>query len=237
MPPLFVSRRTLRHRKGPMAINTDWALDSGGFSELSMYGKWETGPDEYIEEVRKWHGWGRMAWAAAQDWMCEPVILQKTGKSVKDHQILTIDNYLYLKGNAPEIPWTPVIQGWEPSQYEEHVKMYSSVGVDLTKNKLVGIGSVCRRQHTFEIECLIKKLHSQGLKLHGFGFKLLGLKKVADYLESADSLAWSFAGRRSPPLEGHKHKNCANCKDFALLWRNKLMQTLSEEQQKFNEYY
>lgn len=237
MPPLFVSRRTLRHRKGPMAIDTEWALDSGGFSELSMYGKWETSPDDYIEEVRKWYGWGRMSWAAAQDWMCEPVILQKTGKTVKEHQILTIENYQYLREKSPDLPWTPVIQGWEPQQYKEHVKMYLSSGIDLSQQKVVGIGSVCRRQHTSEIENLIKDLHGEGLRIHGFGFKLLGLKRVADYLESADSLAWSFAGRRSPPLEGHSHKNCANCKEFALLWRSKLMSTLSEEHRIYNEDY
>jgi hypothetical protein len=51
-------------------------------------------------------------------------------------------------------------------------------------------------------------------------------------LVSADSMAWSYAARRAPPLPGHDkpgngrprgHKNCANCADWALSWRSDIV--------------
>lgn len=46
--PLFISHRRLARLKRtlPVAI-APWALDSGGFSELSLYGGWKTTPSEY----------------------------------------------------------------------------------------------------------------------------------------------------------------------------------------------
>lgn len=40
-------------------------------------------------------------------------------------------------------------------------------------------------------------LASEGLRLHGLGFKLKGLASAVQYLASADSLAWSYAARRT----------------------------------------
>jgi len=46
--PLFVSRRRLlRVKRGPPRARCAWALDSGGFSELSMYGEWRTSLTQY----------------------------------------------------------------------------------------------------------------------------------------------------------------------------------------------
>jgi hypothetical protein len=45
---------------------------------------------------------------------------------------------------------------------------------------------------------------------------------AGDALVSADSMAWSARARREAPLPGHPHKNCANCLEFALLWRGAL---------------
>ena len=83
--PLFVSRRTLAGRTTlPRAVGT-WALDSGGFTELQMYGRWEMSARTYAAEVRRFRDEiGGMAWAAPQDWMCEPWILEKTGLTVAD---------------------------------------------------------------------------------------------------------------------------------------------------------
>jgi hypothetical protein len=112
-----------------------------------------------------------------------------------------------------------VLQGWEPVDYFAHVAMYWTAGVDLWFVPVVGVGSVCRRQHTEEAEAFLRGLAALGLRLHGFGFKAQGLPHVADILQSSDSLAWSYAARRSPPLPGCKgHKNCANCERYALRW-------------------
>lgn len=220
--PLFISARRLRKIKAkfPKAITT-WALDSGGFSEISMYGAWKTTPEQYVAEVRKWsQAIGGMEWAAIQDWMVEPHMLAITGKKVADHQRLTVESYLKLRELAPEINWTPVIQGWTWGDYEDCVRLYEANGVDLFKLPLVGIGSVCRRQNTMRASMIIKDFASQGMKLHGFGFKKEGLESCWGALASADSLAWSDSAVHNPPrweCRG-KHKHCNNCPEYALEW-------------------
>src|SRR5206468_1710371 len=63
--PLFVSHRTLGPRKSLPKASHRWALDSGGFTELSMHGKWLTGVDEYVEAVHRYsERIGLLAWAA-----------------------------------------------------------------------------------------------------------------------------------------------------------------------------
>lgn len=108
----------------------------------------------------------------------------------------------------------------------KHRAMYESAGVDLKREKIVGVGSVCRRNKTTEIWQIAESL--KDLKLHGFGVKTSGIDVAARYFTSTDSMAWSFAARRSPPLLGHdsRHINCANCVDYALMWRDNLISKL-----------
>ncbi|MFG2864697.1 hypothetical protein [Streptomyces sioyaensis] len=82
--------------------------------------------------------------------MCEPQILAKTGQTVYDHQCRTVASYLNLMWHDDELPWMPVLQGWTLDDYLRCVDMYASMGVDLTLEPLVGLGSVCRRQSTKE---------------------------------------------------------------------------------------
>lgn len=224
--PLFLSRRILHRRKSHHKAKGPWALDSGGFTELSMFGKWTTGPEQYIDEVRLFKDKiGNMDWASIQDWMCEPHILKNTGKSVKEHQKLTVSNYLHLLEKAPDIQWTPVVQGWTLEDYLSHVKMYAASGVLLERLPVVGCGSVCRRQHSDEIYLILQALKDKGLNLHGFGIKTRGLIKSKSFLVSADSMSWSFTARMSSVLPEHegRHKNCANCFEFAMKWRENLI--------------
>lgn len=205
----------------PRAV-CDWALDSGGFSELSLYGEWRTGIEAFIAQVRRCRdGIGRLQWAAPMDWMCEPVMLERTRLTVAEHQRRTTENYLELRQRAPELPFIPVLQGWQPDDYQRHVDQYDRAGVDLAALPVVGLGTVCRRQHTREAEEIVRGL--AGLRLHGFGFKMTGLARAADSLVSADSLAWSYNARMNPPLPGCRHKNCANCPRWALAWRTRLL--------------
>jgi hypothetical protein len=226
--PLFLSRRTLAPRKTlPHALGR-WALDSGGFSELSMHGEWRTPARQYVEEVRRFRDEiGGMDWAAIQDWMCEPFITEKTGLSVAEHQKRTIESLLDLRSRAPDLPWTPVLQGWRSVDYLRHAEAYSLAGIDLRKEPIVGVGSVCRRQSGVDAARVLWRLHTLGIRLHGFGVKLGGLASSADVLTSADSMAWSFGARRSAPLPGCTHKNCANCLRFALEWREKVLATIA----------
>lgn len=232
--PLFLSRRRLTGRRTYPRALAPWALDSGGFSELSLHGTWgNVPPGLYIEEVRRFsEEMGNLEWAAIQDWMCEPQITAKTmptmphAEAVRWHQALTIHSYKGLADLAPEIPWAPVLQGWEIRDYHRHLEMYDKAGVDLRKFPVVGVGSVCRREGTREAEEIMRGLAAYGLKLHGFGVKISGLKRYSDCLVSADSMAWSFGARYSPPLEGCTHKNCANCIKYAVMWREQLLKEI-----------
>ena len=227
--PLFVSTKRLQDikRKFPKAIGR-WALDSGGFTELSMHGRWTIEPQRYIEQVRFYQETiGNMDWAAPQDWMCEPWIVAKTGLDVLEHQRRTVSNFIHLKELGPELHIIPVLQGWQMDDYLTHLSMYEAAGLDLTKFDTVGLGSVCRRQATSDIEMIVRTLYDRGLKLHGFGVKTRGLKRYGQFLKSSDSMAWSFTARRGqiklPECE-HGAKNCANCSAFALTWRERVLE-------------
>lgn len=223
--PLFVSRRTLGAFKRPRPSRVAWALDSGGFSEITIHGRYTVTSAEYAAEVRRFADEiGQLRWAAIMDHMCEPVALAKTGATVEEHQRRTIASCLDLRAIAPDLPWVPVLQGWTPDDYWRHVEMYDRAGVDLAAEPLVGIGSVCRRQDTRPVEELIRDLADTGLRLHGFGFKIEGLRRAGRSLASADSLAWSYAARRRAPLSEcrGRHASCANCPRFALLWRERV---------------
>jgi hypothetical protein len=223
--PLFVSRRRLLRRRSFPRASARWALDSGAFTELSIHGNWTVQPVQYAREARLFsEEIGRLDFAAPQDWMCEPWILEKTGLSLAEHQRRTLRNFLQLQDLAPDIPWIPVLQGWAVHDYWHHVEMYAASGVDLARQPLVGVGSICRRQATRTASGILTSLATvYGLRLHAFGFKTRGLRHSSAYLRSADSMAWSMAARRAgATLPGCSHASCANCLRFALLWRDEL---------------
>ncbi|MEU0428852.1 hypothetical protein ABZ235_35720 [Streptomyces canus] len=246
--PLFISRNRLKKRKTFPRARTAWALDSGGFTELQRHGRWTTTAAEYAAEVRRYaESIGRMAWAAPQDWMCEPWVIfgsrqapaasprwfhgtrAARGLSPGDldrdldaaialHQRYTVANLIERRTIAPDLPFIPVLQGWELRHYLHCAQMYADAGIDLAAEPVVGLGSVCRRQATDEIASIVRQFARRGLRLHGFGVKTAGLGAYADALVSADSMAWSMGARRSDPLPGHSHKSCANCWDWASRW-------------------
>lgn len=228
---LFVSARRLIEikRRLPRAV-APWALDSGGFSELHIHGKWTVSPVAYVAAVRRYAAEiGRLDWAAIQDWMCERTILRKTGLTVARHQARTIDSYEALLDLAPELPWLPVLQGSSADDYLWHRDSYLRRGHDLLKVPAVGIGSVCRRQRCDEVAVLLARLAREGYRLHAFGFKATGLRRSQNDLVSSDSMAWSFHARRNPGhLVPHSHMNCANCLTYALLWRERLLGSLCD---------
>lgn len=223
---LFVSHRRLAGRRTLPRAHVRWALDSGGFSELSLYNEWRATPTEYVAAVRRYdEEIGNLDWAAPQDWMCEPFMTAKTGLSVVEHQRRTVANFVQLSdlwGDDLSNPFMPVLQGWERDDYLRCVDLYERAGVDLTAYPVVGLGSVCRRQATGEIGDIVSALLrlDPGMPLHGFGVKKLGLERYGHMLNTADSMAWSFEARRQPPLPGCTHSNCANCLRYALGWRS-----------------
>jgi hypothetical protein len=225
--PLFISHRRLALRKSlPVALGP-WALDSGGYSELGMYGAWRTGEDEYVEAVERYQAEiGGLAWAAPQDWMCEPKVLAHTGLTVREHQERTVASYLSLRGRGP---FVPVLQGQTLEHYEVCLDLYAQAGVDLRQAPVIGLGTVCRRHRTPEIARIVHSLAEDGLRLHGFGMKSAGVARVAHVLVSADSMAWSTRGRsewhheRRRLCGGHHQGGCGNCQTWALMWRHKVI--------------
>lgn len=225
--PMFVSHRRLARQKTMPRALGPWALDSGGFTELSMFGAWRTTPAEYVAAARRYRDEiGNLAWAAPMDWMCEPFMLDRTGFTVAEHQRRTVDNYLRLRDMAPDVPWVPVLQGWTLPQYQWCADAYERAGVDLTAEPTVGIGSVCRRQSTGQIGAIFAALAARGIRLHGFGVKTLGLAAYAAYAFSADSTGWSARGRREPGCTP-THKTEANCMSFACRWRARVLDILA----------
>jgi hypothetical protein len=221
---------TLKGRKSHHRALGPWALDSGGFTSLSTHGRWLWGADEYVDYVARYaEEIGNLAWAAPMDWMCEPFILEKTGKTVDYHQRSTVENFLALDGRGPFIP---VLQGWEDRDYYRHVELYADAGIDLRERALVGIGSVCRRGGTGAAEEIIGTLTMMGIRLHGFGLKTTALRQVGYLLASSDSFAWSYRARReNVRLPGCEHRGrCAHCLAFALQWRERVLATLDVQQ-------
>lgn len=199
---------------------------------------------------------------APQDWMCEPWVIfgrnqdqppgsparfhgtrearglepgapeQDLDTAVRFHQQKTVNNLIELRQLAPEIPWMPVLQGWTLHHYLQCHALYQAAGINLAAEPIVGLGSVCRRQATSEIDEIVATLHGRGLSLHGFGVKTAGLGDYGPELASADSMAWSYDARRNAPLPGHdtRHKNCANCPDWALAWRQRVLAAINNPQ-------
>lgn len=229
--PIFISNRQLRKYKTLKPAQTTWSLDSGGFTELNMYGKWETTPTTYIADIHRYtQEIGQLDWAAPQDWMCEPQVLKKTGKTIQEHQKLTVENWITLKNLAPDLPIIPALQGWQPDDYLRHRDLYATYGIDLTQQPTVGMGTFCRRASLRPVHKLVWQLHNDGIKMHGFGVKSDGLPQIGHLLQSSDSLAWSYTARFGTGVRcgtSHKAKNCANCHIWANQWANKTISKIA----------
>ncbi|MGW5054970.1 deazapurine DNA modification protein DpdA family protein [Actinokineospora sp. NPDC004072] len=226
--PLLVSHRRLAGRRTLPRASGPWALDSGGFTELSLHGRWRTDTATYVRAVRRYATEiGHLDWAAPRDWMTEPHVLARTGLSLRTHQHRTVTDYLRLRDLAHELPIIPVLQGQTITDYHRCADLYEHHGINLAALPLVGIGSICRRQHTYEVEQIIHALAHRGYRLHAFGAKVLGLSRYATHLTSSDSAAWSFRGRHLPGC-APGHRSESNCLRFALAWHRHLTDRVPE---------
>lgn len=193
----FVSVNRLRNRKSPFKVGR-WIMDSGAFTEVSTHGGYRHSVVEYADQIRRWAGNGQLEAAVAQDYMCEPWIVAKTGLSVEEHQRLTIERYDALVAENLPVPLLPVLQGYRPTDYVRHLRAY---GDRLRPGMWVGVGSVCKRNgRPGEVAAVLAgiKRERPDLRLHGFGLKKTALldPAVRELLFSADSMAWSFSARK-----------------------------------------
>jgi hypothetical protein len=201
-----ISINRIRGRKKSVECE-EVLVDSAAFTELNLYGAYRHGVEDYAAELYRLHTSGvvKIAAVVAQDYMCEPFMLAKTGLTIPDHQRLTIERYDALKaeldrlfGDKCPFPIMPVLQGYAPSDYVRHIEMY---GDRLTPGMWVGVGSVCKRNGDpdaiVEVLSAIHRVRPD-LLLHGFGVKQTALMHpgVRELLATADSMAWSFAARK-----------------------------------------
>jgi hypothetical protein len=175
------------------------------------------------------------------------VVAPGTGLSVAEHQRRTVASYLELTGMWPqfsdaEAPFIPVLQGYAPGDYEACHALYEAAGVDLAAVPLTGIGSVCRRSSAAEIRDVVSVVGGMSLVSHWFGVKLAGVRLAglrtgaevtpSGLLEcgpgSLDSLAWSMDARYGERLPDctHKAAKCGGCREYALRYREKVLEAL-----------
>lgn len=193
----FISVNRLRSRKTIGACR--WIMDSGAFTEVSTHGGYRTTPEEYAAEIRRWAGHGELLAAVAQDWMCEPFVLAKTGLAVADHQRLTIERYdALIACDTGGVYIMPVLQGWHPHEYVRHIEMY---GDRLPHGAWVGVGSICKRNSDPRAILFVLgaiKAVRPDLRPHAFGLKLTALRhrRIRSLVYSADSMSWSYSARK-----------------------------------------
>lgn len=217
LPRVFVSANRLRGRKAPIPAR-EWIMDSGGFSELLNHGAYRESPEQFAENARRWasNGSGKLLAVVSQDFMCAPPVLEKTGGTVAGHQRLTIERYDTLLQLGVGTYLMPVLQGQSPSDFAEHVRAY---GGRLAHGAWVAVGSIqpiSKSPAAVGAVLLAIKAVRPDLRLHGLGLKGASLSDSLCHalLESADSMAWSFAARR----EGRN----GNCASEAVKWVEKM---------------
>lgn len=196
--PAFISINRIRDRKSAFAVG-DWIMDSGAFTTIAKHGGYPEPPETYAAQIKRWSTNGNLLAAVSQDYMCEPHMLEKTGMTVQQHQRLTVERYDAIRAcDTGGVYVMPVLQGYSPSEYIDHLRMY---GDRLADGAWVGVGSVCKRNGDpmaiVMVLSAIKHIRPD-LRLHGFGLKTTALMwgAVRALLHTADSMSWSFAARK-----------------------------------------
>lgn len=207
----FISVNTIRNRKSAFPVN-EWIMDSGAFTTIAKHKGYPQPVSEYADQIRRWKHNGELLAAVSQDYMCEKYMLSLTGLTVEDHQRLTIERYDALIAEDTGVYIMPVLQGYSPGEYVRHIRQY---GDRLKPGMWVGVGSVCKRNANIMAIWMVLdaiKDARPDLRLHGFGLKKTSLQEpiIRNLLESADSMAWSFAARR----EGRNANDWREAKAF-----------------------
>jgi hypothetical protein len=204
VPAAMISIRTLIQRGNFVPKGLDWFMDSGAFTYLLDQGEFPFTVDQYKKYINRFTP---PLWAC-MDYCCEQKVLESTGLSVQDHQQRTTDNGIELIDTAPG--FVMVLQGWEVSDYLHHIDQVRDEGL-LTK--VIGVGSVCRRNATKEILKVLTAIKDNvpdWVNLHGFGVKTDILRHHEAYrlLGSVDTYAWAYNAQRDY-IKGEGYRNFA----------------------------
>lgn len=229
--PLFLSYKWCARARVQALV--PWALDSGGYTQVTRLGRYETSAAEYAAGVQRLaRDVGSLDFAVVQDWPGLPGALEATGLSLHEHQQRTVESYLELRTLAADVTWAPVLTGTTPADYARHAELHEHAGVQLDALPVVTVGALVGRPAPQQ-EAVIDGLGSLGLPLHGLGIKAFTLARTAPLLSSADSHGWSAYGRHEKrPLCAPEaaHKDCRNCLAWALLWAERTVARERSEQ-------
>jgi len=191
-PNVMISHATQNNK--PWFGIDELFVDCGGYSLLKSDA--EHPPlNDYIRYLQRW----QPDRYALRDYPCEPDLLTELNETVTSHQQKTLDDHIEMLERTDSLDGIayPVIQGWSTDQYLDCIDLFRDHGIPLTS---VGVGSVCRRNAADEIQTILRRIKHElpDADLHGFGVKVSMFKMpgVSELLDSADSLAYSFATRR-----------------------------------------
>jgi len=246
------SYRRLRNRKSPLpTLGKQWIMDSGGFSELHLFGKYTFNVDQYLLGILRF----KPTFFCSMDWTCEPSSLKATGKSLLEHLTLSTQSHIVLRESVEKKNLLDrlmgCIQGYHADDYLLHIDMLREHGL---LEDYMGIGTLCRRQKTAEIIPILRQIKQNlpsRVKLHGFGIKTTTLRNPAIYglLNSCDSMSWSRQAREeskrgvrpclgqaccvwnTPDVCRSRADDCANCPIFMREWTKQIEETILETSQ------
>jgi hypothetical protein len=179
----------------------EYAADSGGYIASKIWGEYRYTLAQYVDWLLHWKP-APPAWAAMQDYCCEPDLQVVT----RQRQDRTTINALAAWNAYKHVPlvWVTTIQGLEPLDYQRHAQelapliremqtYYSQRGqAEIFR---VGVGTLCRRADSMTICSIVSAIRAvlPDVPLHLWGVKLASLSamNVAEMgIKSTDSAAW-----------------------------------------------
>jgi len=175
-------------------------VDSGGFGTIYAHGRYKKTDLQYLAYVKK----HKPRYFALRDYCCEPEVLRKWNRTVRQHIHMTLDHHLRLLDLVEKISVesqpVPVLQGWELDDYLYCLDLFREHGLINGRFDLLGLGTICRKVNLKSCKSILLRLREEipsKIKLHGFGVKLSFLKDLAVWnaLYSVDTVAYDFISR------------------------------------------
>jgi len=244
---MFSITQLMKRKTNFDSMGKTWMLDSGGFTMLHKYGKYLMTVEEYLKKV----DFLKPTYFIIMDWMCEPTCICKTGKTVKKHIELTVQNHINIKDkNYTSSQLVGSIQGWNIEDYLYCIDLLKKYGLI---EERMALGTMCKRQKSSEMIkyiTIIRENLPSWVKLHGLGIKIGFFKyfTATKMLYSADSMAWSYEARflgkcLKDKMNNclinnmkcfRKSKNCANCGVYMRDWLERVEKIINYDKSNRN---
>lgn len=187
----------MRHADGLREIH----LDSAGFHAQAAWGGYPWTPEAYVHGLCAAYPWTRFS---SMD-LCVEEEVARDRIEVRERVAKTVAlNHACQRLSADlgiQDRLMPVIQGSLP---EDYLRCYDSLSAMIGEERVIGVGSMCRRRTTGDdgILAVVEALHRElprGVTLHLFGLKSDAAEAVADLdgrVASIDSQAYGVTARK-----------------------------------------